>query len=141
MFKTIQEGLESYKRELKSYLEWLKARGCKIEDSLLKLKEVDYPIGVSRCSSLSGMEKVLGLEKEEIKEIRDEVMPIDDLDDVVIQEKSEWQEDNCLFCPGEATKEATYRNSFIRCCEKEKCQNKAKKMAFVQGNLFNSPGN
>lgn len=56
--------------------------------------------------------------------------------EVIFREKSEFQKDNCLFCEKEATLEAVYGKSLIRCCASEECKKQAKKLALESGNMF-----
>ncbi len=59
-----------------------------------------------------------------------------------IRPKSSYQKDDCLFCGGVAVHEACYRkknaSSAIRCCDKKKCQQDAKKMAKQHAERFAS---
>jgi len=59
---------------------------------------------------------------EEPKEEESETEPI-------IQPKSSWQGDNCLFCSNKATHEAVIGRASIRCCDNEECQSYAKETA------------
>jgi len=60
------------------------------------------------------------------------------IDKVVLQKKSAWQKDECLFCADDARLEAVYKSNtdtqygasaHIRCCYKEECKNRAKELA------------
>ena len=59
-----------------------------------------------------------------------EIMP-----EVIFREKAPWQKDDCLFCEDNSTLEAVCGkdniNAQIRCCTKEACKEKAKKLALV----------
>ena len=61
-------------------------------------------------------------------------MESNDLIGVTIQEKNEFQKDDCLFpqpgCLGKSTLEAVSGNAFIRCCENPECINFAMAFAF-----------
>lgn len=51
---------------------------------------------------------------------------------VIFREKSSWQKDDCISgCGSNSTLEAVYKNSLVRCCEKESCKNLAARLAKV----------
>jgi len=51
--------------------------------------------------------------------------------EVTFRAKSSWQKDNCIDqnCPNESVLEAVCGNALVRCCENEKCQAMAARLA------------
>jgi hypothetical protein len=62
---------------------------------------------------------------------------------VIIQPKSEWQKDDCLFCKESATKEAVCGAgnvlARIRFCGSAACEKEARTMAERQGTMLAKP--
>lgn len=65
MIKTVQQGIEIYKKEIRSYIKWAESFSSKQDPEYMQKTH-------TRIAKIHGMEVVLELSKQEIKEINEQ---------------------------------------------------------------------
>lgn len=74
MFKTIKRGLKVYKEELRKYLVRVGAlKKVYGNENWMSWDDEDYDFIIRGAMKLNGMEEALGLSKNEVKRIREEI--------------------------------------------------------------------